>query len=43
MNRRNIHRWVADPQTQKPGNHMPTVPMSPAEVQAVTAYLETLK
>ncbi|MBW8785501.1 MAG: c-type cytochrome [Novosphingobium sp.] len=35
--------WVQDPQQAKPGNHMPKVPLSPAELAAVTAYLETLR
>ena len=35
--------WVADPQAIKPGNNMPKVPLTPAELRAVTAYLETLK
>ena len=43
MSRGNILRWVADPQAVKPGNHMPTVPMSKADAEAVTDYLETLK
>ena len=25
MNRGNLYGWVADPQAQKPGNHMPTI------------------
>ncbi len=43
MNRANIAAWIADPQAPKPGNNMPKVPLSPAELGAVTAYLETLR
>jgi cytochrome c oxidase subunit 2 len=35
--------WTADPQAHKPGNNMPKVTLSPQELAAVTAYLETLK
>ena len=34
---------VADPQTAKPGNNMPYVGLSPEELHAVVAYLETLR
>jgi cytochrome c oxidase subunit II len=43
MSRGNIAAWVADPQSHKPGNQMPKIPLTPNELQAVTAYLETLK
>ena len=43
MNRGNLYAWVADPQAQKPGNHMPTIGMEPQELHAVIAYLEGLK
>lgn len=43
MNEANIRRWVADPQKVKPGTRMPTIPLKPAELDAVVAYLETLK
>jgi cytochrome c oxidase subunit 2 len=43
MNQRNIYRWVADPQGQKPGNNMPNLGIAPADLKAVTAYLETLR
>jgi cytochrome c oxidase subunit 2 len=39
----NIYGWVADPQSQKPGNRMPTIGLSPDQLHAVVAYLETLK
>ena len=35
--------WIADPQAVKPGNHMPLVPLPPAEFQALLAYLMVLK
>jgi len=39
----NLSRWLADPQAVKPGTNMPQVPMSPADRQALVAYLEGLK
>jgi cytochrome c oxidase subunit 2 len=38
-----VRDWVADPQAAKPGSQMPKIPMRPAELDAVTAYLERLK
>ena len=35
--------WIADPQHIKPGNRMPSVGLNDDELQAVLAYLETLK
>jgi cytochrome c oxidase subunit 2 len=35
--------WIADPQHVKPGSRMPTVGLHDDELQAVLAYLETLK
>ena len=43
MNRGNLYAWVADPQAQKPGNHMPTLGLEPNELHGVIAYLEGLK
>jgi len=43
LNRGNLYGWVADPQSQKPGNRMPTIGMDPKDIHAVVAYLETLK
>lgn len=43
MTHANIAAWIADPQAAKPGNNMPKVPLSPAELAAVTAYLEGLR
>jgi cytochrome c oxidase subunit 2 len=41
--RGSLAAWIADPQTIKPGNNMPLVPLSPDDLQAVSAYLGTLK
>ncbi len=35
--------WIADPQTLKPGNNMPAVPLTSDELRSVSAYLESLK
>lgn len=35
--------WIADPQTVKPGNNMPMVPLTSRELNAVSAYLAGLK
>jgi cytochrome c oxidase subunit 2 len=35
--------WIRDPQAQKPGNQMPPNPVPADEVQALVAYLETLR
>jgi cytochrome c oxidase subunit 2 len=43
MNRGNLHGWVADPQSQKPGTKMPTIGMNAADLHAIVAYLEQLK
>ncbi|HET7408604.1 MAG TPA: cytochrome c oxidase subunit II [Paracoccaceae bacterium] len=43
MSTGNLYGWVADPQSQKPGNHMPTIGLEPNDLHAVIAYLETLK
>lgn len=43
MSRGDIYGWVADPQSQKPGNHMPTVGLAANDLHAVVAYLEALK
>jgi cytochrome c oxidase subunit 2 len=41
--RGNLGGWIADPQTVKPGNHMPSVSIPSEELEAVLAYLETLQ
>jgi cytochrome c oxidase subunit 2 len=43
MNKGNLYGWIADPQSQKPGNKMPTIGLEPHELHALVAYLETLK
>jgi cytochrome c oxidase subunit 2 len=35
--------WIADPQTIKPGNNMPQVPLTADELHAVSAYMAGLK
>jgi cytochrome c oxidase subunit II len=41
--RGNLAGWIANPQSIKPGNDMPTPPLRGTELQALVAYLETLK
>jgi cytochrome c oxidase subunit 2 len=43
MSEGNLYGWVADPQSLKSGNHMPTIGLEPDQLHAVVAYLETLK
>jgi len=43
MGEGNLYGWVADPQSIKPGTHMPTIGLEPDQLHAVVAYLETLK
>ena len=43
MSTGNLYGWVADPQSQKPGNHMPTIGLSSDELHSVVAYLQRLK
>jgi cytochrome c oxidase subunit 2 len=38
-----VRLWLANPQAVKPGCHMPDFHLAPDEVQALAAYLETLK
>jgi cytochrome c oxidase subunit 2 len=38
----NLAAWIANPQTLKPGSRMPAPQLSPAELQSVIGYLETL-
>jgi cytochrome c oxidase subunit 2 len=43
-NRRgNLAAWIADPQSVKPGNHMPRVSLNPDDLQAMTTYLGGLE
>jgi cytochrome c oxidase subunit 2 len=39
----NLRRWLSDPQEIKPGCHMPNMKLSPAQIDQIVAYLETLK
>src|SRR4051794_55467 len=41
--RGSLAAWIADPQTLKPGNNMPMVPLSAEELRSVSAYLASLK
>ncbi|MBO1075504.1 cytochrome c oxidase subunit II [Roseomonas marmotae] len=41
--RGSLAAWIADPQTIKPGNNMPMVPLTAGELHAVSAYLTSLK
>jgi cytochrome c oxidase subunit 2 len=39
----NLRQWIKDPDSFKPGALMPAMQLSDPEVDAVTAYLLTLK
>jgi len=39
----NIGRWITNPQSIKPGNHMPDQRVSASDLEAVTAYLAALQ
>ncbi|WP_026610476.1 c-type cytochrome [Methylocaldum szegediense] len=39
----NLGGWIADAQTHKPGCFMPTMDLTGPELQAVLAYLQTLR
>jgi cytochrome c oxidase subunit II len=41
--RGSLAAWIADPQTIKPGNNMPMVPLTPEELRAVSGYMASLK
>ena len=38
-----LTRWIQDPQSIKPGNHMPAIQLSDVELERLTSYLETLE
>lgn len=40
---RDLRDWLRDPQSVKPGNHMPVVRLSDSDLNALTAYLDSLK
>jgi cytochrome c oxidase subunit II len=39
----NLAKWLEDPQAVKPQCHMPRVPLPPAQIAALVAYLEELR
>ena len=39
----NLRQWIQDPSVLKPGSKMPAMGLSDPELDAVTAYLETLR
>jgi cytochrome c oxidase subunit 2 len=41
--RGSLAAWVADPQTIKPGNNMPLVPLEPRELNALSTWLTSLQ
>ena len=41
--RGNLGGWIVNSQTVKPGNRMPPQPLTPEELQALLAYLDSLK
>ncbi len=41
--RGSLAAWIADPQTLKPGNNMPIVPLTSDELRDVSAYMESLR
>ncbi len=43
MTRGNLQGWIAQPQAIKPGTSMPTVPLTPADADAVVRYLSGLR
>jgi cytochrome c oxidase subunit 2 len=40
---KDLAEWIADPQKLKPGTNMPATPLSKDDLQAIVAYLGTLK
>jgi cytochrome c oxidase subunit 2 len=41
--RGSLAAWIADPQTLKPGNNMPMVPLTAEELRSVSAFMASLK
>jgi cytochrome c oxidase subunit II len=39
----NVAAWLRNPDALKPGVHMPNLQLTPPEIKALTAFLETLK
>ncbi|MDQ3531416.1 MAG: cytochrome c oxidase subunit II [Actinomycetota bacterium] len=42
-NEANLRAWLADPPARKPGSQMPDVGLTEGQIDALVAYLETLK
>jgi len=42
-NRENLTQWLQDPDSIKPGSHMPNFNLSGTDISALVAYLETLR
>ncbi len=42
-NPENLRRWIQNPETIKPGSLMPAMQLNDHEIDALTAYLETLR
>lgn len=36
-------RWLSDPAAQRPNAHMPKLELDPAQVEALAAFLSTLR
>lgn len=43
LTRENLAQWIRDPQHRKPGSNMPTVPLTPQDVNSLVDYLMELK
>jgi cytochrome c oxidase subunit 2 len=43
FNASNLHLWLSDPPGVKPGSLMPRLPLTPDQLDALVAYLSTLK
>jgi cytochrome c oxidase subunit 2 len=41
--RGSLAAWIADPQTLKPGNNMPQVPLTSDELRQISRYMDSLK
>ena len=39
----NLAGWISNPQHVKPGSYMPQPEVSPAQLQRILAFLQTLK
>jgi cytochrome c oxidase subunit II len=39
----NLKRWLRNPQAVKPGNLMPNLNLSDADIEALAAYLQSLR